>query len=73
LVKERYEETGKIDFILSELDKIMVGEGVASYSINQNDFRGSIAVESFEDHAADKSQKMIEQAKKTIKVDDEAK
>lgn len=33
LAKEREEETGIIDNILTELDKIMIGEGIQTYSI----------------------------------------
>lgn len=39
MIKEREEETGMIEFIINELEKIMKDQGVVSYSL-QEEFKG---------------------------------
>ena len=66
LQKEREEETAAIDGILQELDKIMLDQGVQSYSIQD-----SPQIQSFADSLAQDALKKLDQAKKSVKVADE--
>ncbi len=55
LSKEREEETAAIDYIIGELDKIMIDQGIQSYSIQD-----SPRVESFADSVAQDAIKKID-------------